>query len=423
MANQQLVDYIQGQLQRGVTEIQIREILAANNWQARDVDEAFVSINMGASIKPAQGYRKRNRLLSVWLGFMIISYSLIIVLIFLAKLVSPLLNLLTVLATLGTSSFDFGAYAIILQYSIIASVFGILCVVFLFRWQKWPFWFICFMAAAGLIFSLIFSPNHSWLSISAVIISSILSTLLLYLILKPQWQYFENNIPKPKDAAIFAIIGVLVSGGLILLFNNIGFSGGSALCPADSYKIVERNNEFTDENIGTAQAADHEYCGVYKSSYPYVYEHADYERVDQLDQFKFQIYPPAGWIVKDSRSVLNSAASTISDDSGSAGLEIETNHPSPRGLDLDGYIKDDYVRLMEMVGETLDSKYITISGERAYWRAFRNDGSGAYGKGEQLFVIHNQYAYIVTAGVAAEEDWDKYKDVLEKSLLSFEILK
>jgi len=49
MVNQQLLDYIKQQLQRGVSKEQIKSSLIANGWQAQDVDEAFAFIQNPAN--------------------------------------------------------------------------------------------------------------------------------------------------------------------------------------------------------------------------------------------------------------------------------------------------------------------------------------------------------------------------------------
>jgi len=46
MVNQQLLDYINQQIQKGVDRTKIRNILIANGWQENDVDEAFTSLNL-----------------------------------------------------------------------------------------------------------------------------------------------------------------------------------------------------------------------------------------------------------------------------------------------------------------------------------------------------------------------------------------
>src|SRR5680860_676497 len=45
MPNQQLLDYIKEELQRGVSEEQIKNSLISNAWQPQDVNEAFSFIS------------------------------------------------------------------------------------------------------------------------------------------------------------------------------------------------------------------------------------------------------------------------------------------------------------------------------------------------------------------------------------------
>ncbi|MFN7088764.1 MAG: hypothetical protein ACK4NX_03050, partial [Candidatus Paceibacteria bacterium] len=49
MINQQLLDYIEQQLQQGVSQEQIKSSLMANGWQAQDIEEAFAFIQNPAS--------------------------------------------------------------------------------------------------------------------------------------------------------------------------------------------------------------------------------------------------------------------------------------------------------------------------------------------------------------------------------------
>jgi len=48
MINQQLLDYIKQQLEQGASREQIKSSLAANGWQAQDIEEGFNAINISA---------------------------------------------------------------------------------------------------------------------------------------------------------------------------------------------------------------------------------------------------------------------------------------------------------------------------------------------------------------------------------------
>jgi len=58
MINQQLLDYINQQLQQNISQEQIKNTLSANGWQTQDIDEAFSFISNSASqssqVPPAQ---------------------------------------------------------------------------------------------------------------------------------------------------------------------------------------------------------------------------------------------------------------------------------------------------------------------------------------------------------------------------------
>jgi len=101
MLNQQLIDYIKQQLQRGISKEQIKNSLIANGWQAQDVDEAFASIqnpaNHSQSVPPptqtvppslpgataifSQAWAIYKQRLGTFLGVKIISMLLTVVLI------------------------------------------------------------------------------------------------------------------------------------------------------------------------------------------------------------------------------------------------------------------------------------------------------------------------------------------------------
>ena len=53
MANQQLLDYIKGDLAKGVTEADLRAALSGQGWAQSDVDEAFAAVS-GKQAPPAQ---------------------------------------------------------------------------------------------------------------------------------------------------------------------------------------------------------------------------------------------------------------------------------------------------------------------------------------------------------------------------------
>lgn len=67
MINQQLLDYIKQQLEQGVSNVNIKNILIANGWQEKDVDEGFATLNLPSQSPPpvkAQTQPSSSRILS-----------------------------------------------------------------------------------------------------------------------------------------------------------------------------------------------------------------------------------------------------------------------------------------------------------------------------------------------------------------------
>ena len=69
-------------------------------------------------------------------------------------------------------------------YTLLAFV-NVIFVIFLFKWKKWAFYGFC--ATAGIAFILNLTIR---LSIASSV-AGLLGPLILYLIMKPQWKYFE----------------------------------------------------------------------------------------------------------------------------------------------------------------------------------------------------------------------------------------
>jgi len=73
MTNQQMLDYIKQQLQQGVSREQIKSSLAANGWQAQDIEEGFKAVNAPVGM---EGYsttptNPSNKVLKVLVGILV----------------------------------------------------------------------------------------------------------------------------------------------------------------------------------------------------------------------------------------------------------------------------------------------------------------------------------------------------------------
>ncbi len=64
-------------------------------------------------------------------------------------------------------------------------LFGVILVIFLFKWKKWAFYVYCGVAGVVVIVDLIIGAGL------LAIISGLISPLILYLIIRPKWSHFE----------------------------------------------------------------------------------------------------------------------------------------------------------------------------------------------------------------------------------------
>ena len=61
MVNQQLLDYIKQQLQRGVSKEEIKNSLLANGWEEKDIEEAFYLVSSSSSqVQPQPNFQQTN---------------------------------------------------------------------------------------------------------------------------------------------------------------------------------------------------------------------------------------------------------------------------------------------------------------------------------------------------------------------------
>lgn len=109
----QLTNYIAQQFQSGVSEMQIRQSLAQNNWDEGLVDQAFYLVrnpeytannpnptSQGSSVS-ASSHKVRNGVLWIISPFIILMCVIIVNIIFrLAGVNSPFINILSMLAGL-----------------------------------------------------------------------------------------------------------------------------------------------------------------------------------------------------------------------------------------------------------------------------------------------------------------------------------
>lgn len=143
-------------------------------------------------------------------------------------------------------------------------------------------------------------------------------------------------------------------------------------------------------------------------------------------QYGFRIHAPKGWRIDESGLFgthvffFNTDTELEGNNSFSANINV-VSEPA-QGLDLKGYVKATKESLSKVLTDykLVDDKNVSIrSGRQAQFIG------GTFIQGEsnlrnlQLMVVDNDKGYVVTATVL-ESAWDKYKDLIEASLLTFE---
>ncbi len=138
----------------------------------------------------------------------------------------------------------------------------------------------------------------------------------------------------------------------------------------------------------------------------------------------FSIRAPKGWSVDESGTfgTLVAFLNTQTDQEGANpfGANVNIISESSQGLDLDGHVnavKDSLFIGMTNYKST-ESKKVSVNGVQAQIIG----GTFAQGvfqlRNLQLIVVKSGEAYIVT-GTVLNSTWDKYKNLMEASLLTF----
>jgi len=141
----------------------------------------------------------------------------------------------------------------------------------------------------------------------------------------------------------------------------------------------------------------------------------------------FKINPPKGWQIDESGqfgTIVSFFNPVVDQEAGNFfRANINVTSDSSQGLDLAGYIafnKKMLPKLLQDYKLIEDKKVTTKNGRTAHLLG------GTFTQGVfklrnlQLTIISGSNAYMVT-GTALESTWSKYKDIIEESLLSFDL--
>jgi len=143
-------------------------------------------------------------------------------------------------------------------------------------------------------------------------------------------------------------------------------------------------------------------------------------------QYGFKISAPKGWRVDDSGQFgtlvffLNTQTDQEGENPFSANISIISE--SAQGYDLDSYVsvtKDLLLKLLQNYKST-DNRKVTVSGTQAQIIGGTVVQGVFHSRNLQLIVIKDGQAYVVT-GTVLESTWNQYKDLIESSLLTFEL--
>lgn len=146
--------------------------------------------------------------------------------------------------------------------------------------------------------------------------------------------------------------------------------------------------------------------------------------VDSAGDFK--IYYPKDWLPDGAYPGVIIVFLNIEFDQGDGApfsANINVLSKSSEGLDLNQYIEFNkelmalFLTNYELVE---DRKIIIPSGQKAHILGSTFTHGVSELRNLQLGIIDNGKAYFIT-GTALESEWDKYKDVIEESLLTFEL--
>lgn len=151
----------------------------------------------------------------------------------------------------------------------------------------------------------------------------------------------------------------------------------------------------------------------------YVFENYSLSEEKYIDpDAGFSIYPPDGWEAGDNKS-FGVDAFFREKKSGASVNIIRQQLTTEVGLEeYSEEVKKEFSRIFSGY-KLIEEENLTLGEKEAKMvkSHFSNEGT----KGMQLIVVSGDTAFVV-AGTAKEEDWERYKDLLKSSILSFELI-
>lgn len=132
----------------------------------------------------------------------------------------------------------------------------------------------------------------------------------------------------------------------------------------------------------------------------------------------FSIYPPDGWEAGENKD-FGVDAFFREKKSGASVNIIRQQLNTEVGLEeYSEEVKKEFSRIFSGY-KPIEEEDLTLKGREAkiIKSYFSNEGT----KGMQLIVISDNTAFVI-AGTAKEDDWERYKDLLKSSILSFELI-
>lgn len=144
------------------------------------------------------------------------------------------------------------------------------------------------------------------------------------------------------------------------------------------------------------------------------------------EKYGFKINAPKGWRVDES-GLMGTHVIFFNNNTDYVGsipfvANINVISESAKGLSLNDYIDNSKEVLLKILKnyKITEDKSVKINGAEAYLIGGTFVMDELHLRNSQLIVIKNDKAYVVT-GTALESNWDKYKNLFESSLVTFEL--
>ncbi len=215
-----------------------------------------------------------------------------------------------------------------------------------------------------------------------------------------------------------AIAGIVLSSiGLFATIVNASIGSYQGATGQNWFVNKFQNQKTQDETIQPKQQPT-----ATQTTTPDTLEKQAYSNI----QHGFKINPPKGWRVDESGQfgtlVIFFNTSTDQEGANPFGANINIISESTQGLNLNDYVaatKEALPKLLQNYKSTED-KSVSINGMQAKMIGGTFIQGVFHLRNFQLIAVKNGKAYIVT-GTVLNSTWDTYKDLIESSLLTFEL--